>query len=295
MKNPGRPTTQSGGRVDRVRTTRHAIYLLNRILVCGIVGLFFGTLLVRPSSLWLYGLDVAFRTYLMFLGSVMAHEAVHGHLGRTRASNFLWGRISLLPTMVPFTNFRKTHQLHHAHTNVPEMDPDHFMKPGHSWEIPFRALAMPHQWFFWLRKRGRLKAEDLKELLFNYGVILLIYASLLPLVGLSRFLWGMLPALVLVSMLLWYPFALKTHEGFSMGAPEMRSHDYYGSGIYWFSLGLSMHRKHHLEPRLSWIELREFVEKMPAGRLFPCTDRRVKDVPERPAGEPECKEERGAS
>jgi fatty acid desaturase len=35
--------------------------------------------------------------------------------------------------------------------------------------------------------------------------------------------------------------------------------------MYWFSLGLSMHRVHHLQPKLSWIELRPFVVPIPRG------------------------------
>ena len=75
----------------------------------------------------------------------------------------------------------------------------------------------------------------------------------------------MVPPLVLVSLLLWYPFAVQTHEGFSTGAAEERSHNYYGRFMFWFSLGLSIHRQHHLQPKLAWIELRPYVEAAPGG------------------------------
>ncbi|MGH9907031.1 MAG: hypothetical protein ACRD8U_15790, partial [Pyrinomonadaceae bacterium] len=71
-----------------------------------------GILFLEPSNVFFYTIDVVFRTYLIFVGTVMAHEGVHGHLGRTKAANFWWGRLALLPSMVPFTNFRKTHHLH---------------------------------------------------------------------------------------------------------------------------------------------------------------------------------------
>jgi beta-carotene hydroxylase len=214
-----------------------------------------------------YALDLLLRAYFMFIGTVMAHEGVHGHLGPTKPSNFWWGRLALLPCMVPYTNFRKTHQLHHAYTNIPGKDPDHFVKPCSFLEIPLRAVAMPHQWFFWLWKRGRIKKGDLVELVLNYIGIFAAYGAILALVGPSRLLLGLVPALVLVSILLWYPFAIQTHEGFSTGSPRSRSHNYYGWLMYWFSLGLSMHREHHLKPYLSWIELRDHVESAPAGPL----------------------------
>ena len=124
--------------------------------------------LSSARNLLQYVIDTLLRTYLMFVGTVMAHEGVHGHLGRTRAANFRWGRLALLPTMVPFTNFRKTHHLHHAYTNIPGQDPDHFMKSRNRIEIVLRAIAMPHQWFFWLWKRGRIRKQDLIELIVNY-------------------------------------------------------------------------------------------------------------------------------
>jgi len=244
--------------------TRRKVYLLNRSIICAVVVVSIGTLFLNPENLPEYILDTLLRTYLMFIGTVMAHEGVHSHLGRTRAENFRWGRVALLPTMVPFTNFRKTHHLHHAYTNIPGNDPDHFMKSRNSMEIVLRALAMPHQWFFWLWKRGRIRKADLIELGLNYFVIFAVYGVILASVGASRLFWGMAPALILVSVLLWYPFAVQTHEGFSTGAAELRSHNYYGRFMYWFSMGLAMHREHHLQPKLSWIELKEYVEDAPA-------------------------------
>jgi fatty acid desaturase len=240
------------------------IFFLNRAITSVVVVLSIGGLFVpTPNAISLI-VDVCFRTYLIFLGTVMAHESVHGHLGRTKAANFLWGRVALLPSMVPFTNFHRTHRLHHVHTNLPDDDPDHFMKSRNLVELAVRAIAMPHHWFFWLRKRGKLKRADCVELFFNYLAIAVLYSLILFFVGASRFLLGLVPPLILVSLLLWYPFAVQTHEGFSTGSPESRSHNYYGSFMYWFSLGLSMHREHHLRPKLSWIELRTFVENSPS-------------------------------
>jgi fatty acid desaturase len=154
------------------------------------------------------------------------------------------------------------------------------MKSRNAAELVLRAVAMPHQWFFWLRRRGRMKRSDLVELALNYVGILVVYAAVLAYVGPSRLFWGMAPALVIVSVLLWYPFAAQTHEGFSTGAAESRSHNYYGPFMYWFSLGLAIHREHHIRPKLSWIELRDYVQEAPpdAGRwlfLLPRRDVRL--------------------
>src|SRR5689334_20655042 len=176
------------------------IYYASRSIICLTVLLSLGTLFIPLTNPLLLAVDILLRSYLIFVGTVMAHESVHGHLGRTRAANFWWGRIALLPSMVPYTNFRKTHQLHHAHTNLPDLDPDHFMKSRNFFELVLRALAMPHHWFFWLRKRGRLRRADLIELSLNYAGIAAVYAVVLVFVGPARLIWGMVPPLVLVSI-----------------------------------------------------------------------------------------------
>ena len=265
---------------EEQRNEKRQTYLVSRSIIFLVVTGSLGSLIWIPGNIVLYGLDILLRTYLVFLGTVMAHEGVHGHLGRTKRANFLWGRIALIPALVPFTNFRRTHHLHHAHTNEPERDPDIFMRPRRAIEIPLRAVAMPHQWYFWLKRRNLLDHKHRRDLLFNYSTIAAVFAVALWIVGPARLAGGMIPVLVLVSLLLWYPFALKTHEGHSIGASETRSHDYYGHLMYWFSLGLSMHRVHHEQPQLTWVELRRFVQPAPEGSLGGLIPRRdIRDAP----------------
>jgi fatty acid desaturase len=247
------------------RNQRRRTYFTSRSIICLVVAGSLGSLLWTPANMLLYGLDILVRTYLVFLGTVMAHESVHGHLGATRRANFGWGRIALIPGLVPYTNFRKTHHLHHAHTNEPDRDPDIFMQSGNPIEILLRAVAMPHQWYFWLKRRNLLDRKHRRDLLLNYAAIGAVFGILIAVAGPTRVAMGMVPVLVLVSVLLWVPFALKTHEGHSVGASETRSHDYYGHLMYWLSLGLSMHRVHHDKPQLSWIELSSFVRPVPPG------------------------------
>lgn len=258
----------------QTRLPPRRVHLLSRTVICVVVAASLGSLLYAPTGLAAYTLDVLGRTYLMFLGTVMAHEGVHGLLGRTRAANLWWSRLALVPSMVPYTNFRKTHLLHHRYTNLGDQDPDHFVRPRREWELPLRAIAMPHHWFFWLSRHGRVDRQHVLELVSNYAGIIVVYGLLLAIVGPMRLLLGMVPALILVSVLLWYPFAYLTHEGFSTGAAATRSHDYYGRLMFWFSMGLSLHRAHHMRPHLPWIELKQFVRHDPETRWlwFPRRD-----------------------
>ena len=247
------------------RMDRDQLYLLSRTLTVVIVFLSTVTYFWTPQTPLQWTADILFRTYLMFLGTVMAHECTHGLLGRTKKANFWWGRLSLIPCTVPYINFRKTHLMHHAHTNHPELDPDYWVKPNHWWEVPFRALSVPHNWITWLKRRGRIQRRDVIEWGIHYVFIFAFYIAIGMVAGVERTAWGLFVPLVLVSHLLWYPFAYWTHEGHSLGDSEYRSHNYYGHTMFWLTLGLSMHRVHHEHPRLAWIEMLPFVEKNPQG------------------------------
>jgi len=239
--------------------------MLSRTITVVIVALALGTFFWTPETPLQWAADILLRTYVMFLGTVMAHEASHGQMGFTRRSNFFWGRLALVPCTVPYVNFRKTHLMHHAHTNDPVLDPDYFVKPNHWWEAPFRAILVPHNWIMWLRARGRIKRKDVIEWGFHYVFMIALYVGIASVVGADRLVLGLFPALWLVSLLLWYPFAYFTHEGYSTGESEHQSHNYYGHAMFWLTLGLSMHRIHHEHPRLTWIEALPHVEEDPRG------------------------------
>ena len=240
----------TSGKISRVNAI-----LINRAITCASVGGAFASYFWMPPGMIAYALDIIFRAYLHFVAGVMAHESVHGHLGNTRSSNFWWGRLAILPTTVPYVTFRKTHLHHHQATNIPELDPDEFLNTPHFWQIPLRALALPYHWVHWMRRTGRFTRSDRVEYALNYLVVAVVYGSIAWFVGWERVLIGLCASAALHSLLLWYAFAIKTHEGYSTGAAETRSHDFQSGWLYWFSLGLSKHRVHHMEPRLAWLQM----------------------------------------
>lgn len=217
-----------------------------------------------PTGLW-WGVDILIRTYVLFLCGVMGHEASHGCLGNTKIANIWWGRISFIPLAVPNVQFRITHRYHHSFTNEEGKDPDMLLKMDHWWQFPGRALAMPHYWVMWMKVRGLLNRSVIIEWILTYVVFGIVLGTIAYYVGWQRVALGLLPAQLFNSFLLWYPFAVKTHEGHKTGSQESRSHDYYGSFLYWLTMGLSLHRAHHMNPQLGWLQLRPFIKK---GQLF---------------------------
>lgn len=241
--------------------TREQSIWASRAVIVVVVGASLGSLaLWQPTTWWQWALDITARAYLNFVAGAMAHEGTHGHLGHSRASNTWWGRLALLPTTVPYVTFRATHIAHHRYTNVEGQDPDAYLKMPSLWHLPFRAVAMPHHWLRWLHRTGHMTRELWLEYVYTYAGYFAVYGALMAWVGPTRFLLGLIPAAVLHSYLLWYPFAMKTHEGYSTGDAMTRSHNYRGALAFWLSCGLSLHRAHHLWPSLGWLQMRELIE-----------------------------------
>ena len=67
---------------------RNRIYWLSRSVILAVVLGSLGSLFWTPASPLEWFADLLLRTYLMFLGTVMAHEGIHGHLGHTKRANF---------------------------------------------------------------------------------------------------------------------------------------------------------------------------------------------------------------
>ncbi len=216
----------------------------------------------QPTGLWWIP-DILVRTYLLFLCGVMGHEGSHGALGNSKLSNIWWGRLSFVPIAVPNVQFRVTHRYHHSFTNEDGKDPDLLLKLDHWWQFPGRALAMPHYWVVWMKDHGLLNRAVFIEWAITYLVYALFFGTIIYFVGWQRVLFGIVPAQIGHSFLLWYPFAVKTHEGHHVGDQIHRSHDYYGNFLYWFTMGLSLHRAHHMHPQLGWLQLRPFIQQGP--------------------------------
>ena len=88
----------------------------------------------------------------LILNSVVAstfympmHEAAHRNImGKAQGRRWVEtaiGTLSSIPTGIEFTSHRAGHMRHHAHTNDPVRDPDHFTE-GRLRELPFKFYGM---------------------------------------------------------------------------------------------------------------------------------------------------------
>lgn len=233
----------------------------SRFLIVLILVLSFASYFWQPTTTESWILDIVSRTCLLFWAGVLAHEAVHGHLGKSRRSNQWWGRLAVVPTAVNFEIFRLTHLQHHAHTNEADKDPDYYLNVSPRVLLPIRAIALPHHWLTWLLKQGRLNRKAKTEYALTYLAYAVIYGGLAWICGWERVLLGLLGSAAANSVILWFFVGTRAHAGFSTGKPEERTHNYYGALAYWLTLGLSLHREHHMRPHLSWLEMQSLIPK----------------------------------
>ena len=78
-------------RKQEKRWPKWRVYLLSRCVVIAVLLLSLGTFFWTPQGAFQWTADIVFRVWMMFLGTVMAHECTHGLLGRTKKANFWWG------------------------------------------------------------------------------------------------------------------------------------------------------------------------------------------------------------
>ena len=77
------------------------------------------------GSIWMYAAGALAVGVAMIQGSVLAHDAAHGALSRRSWLVELVGQLhGTLMAGFAFTYFRRSHDLHHAHTNESDLDPD---------------------------------------------------------------------------------------------------------------------------------------------------------------------------
>ena len=115
------------------------------------------------TACWVGDLILGFNGTLplwlgLILNSIIAstfympmHEAAHKNI-MGKATSGRWveeaiGRLSSVPTGLNFTSHRASHMRHHAFTNDPARDPDHFTE-GRLSELPLKFYGMPMLYAF---------------------------------------------------------------------------------------------------------------------------------------------------
>jgi beta-carotene hydroxylase len=206
------------------------------------------------------------------------HEATHknimGRASRGRVVEEAIGRLASIPTGIEFTAHRAGHMRHHAYTNDPERDPDHFTE-GRLSELPvkFYGLTMLYSFlpFFALipplrvllpailrsklESRDGDKAEGKAQMRFWLVTTIVLVVCFATGNGLAALCLWWLPARIQLCWLMfifaWFPHhpARETSRYRHTRVAVFR-----GSGL--LIRGHDYHAIHHLYPRVPHYKLK---------------------------------------
>lgn len=214
------------------------------------------------------------------------HEATHkniwGKSARGRWIEDAIGLLSSIPTGIEFTAHRAGHMRHHAYTNDPDRDPDHFTE-GRLRELPLKFYGMTMLYAFLpffalipplrvilppvlrakLASREGSKAEGKAQLRYWLVSTIVLVACFITGNGLAALCLWWLPARIQLCWLMfifaWYPHHPATETS---RYRHTRVAVFRGSGL--LIRGHDHHAIHHLYPRVPHYRLRALWDELSA-------------------------------
>ena len=199
-------------------------------------------------------------TVLLYLAFTVAHEAGHGNISHEvtwlKPVERLMGWTVTVPFLIiPFGLFAKIHDYHHAFTNDPDRDPDHWVSGNNFRSANFRAFTLALNYIYLASTRFRddpVIAQTHKSSLLYYAVTLTISLWLiLSGYGTELLMIGIIPAF-LTSYVLGMLFDWIPHIPTNQQGRYQNTRSYLFPGLKYLTLGQNYHHIHHLYPRVSW-------------------------------------------
>ncbi len=208
------------------------------------------------------------ETFLLYLAFTVAHEAGHGNISHgvkeMETVEKMMGWSMFIPFLIiPFSTFAKIHDYHHAFTNDPDRDPDHWVKGDFWYSVTFRALTLPLNYIYLASTRFKndpVIAQTHKSALLYYTLVLFISVGLIVSgYGLELLVIGIIPAF-LTSYILGMLFDWIPHKPNRQQGRYQNTRSYLFPGLKYLTLGQNYHHIHHLFPRVSWYNYEQVVD-----------------------------------
>jgi len=199
-------------------------------------------------------------TVLLYLGFTVAHEAGHGNIAHDVSwmkpvERFMGWTFTLPFLIVPFGLFAKIHDYHHAFTNDPDRDPDHWVS-GDTWkDASLRALVLPLNYLVLMVTRFRkdpvIASTHPSSLIYFVTTFSIIISLVATGYGTELLVVGIIPiflsSYVLGMLFDWIPHMPTRQQG-----RYQNTRSYLFPGLKFLTLGQNYHHIHHLYPRVSW-------------------------------------------
>ena len=200
------------------------------------------------------------QTVVLYLGFTVVHEAGHGNIAHDVSwmkpvERFMGWALTTFFFILPFGLFAKIHDYHHAFTNDPDRDPDHWVS-GDTWkDASLRALVLPLNYLVLMATRFRkdpvIASTHTSSLLYFVvtssmiiGILAAGYWQELLIVGIIPIF---LSSYVLGMLFDWIPHMPTRQQG-----RFQNTRSYLFPGLKFLTLGQNYHHIHHLYPRVSW-------------------------------------------
>jgi ferredoxin-NADP reductase/fatty acid desaturase len=229
--------------------------LLLLAAVIGIDGVLWVEVHAGNIPLWLGSLCAIVMSYASF---TVLHEAAHGNI-RGQHSRFLWveevaGWISGMLLLAPFPAFRVLHLLHHAHTNHPENDPDHWVVGRRPWSIAARCLSILasyyHNFLHGTASQTSAAKQARRSTLWGVAGLLLTFVGLIWAGFFTEVLWLWVVPGIVASGILAFLFDWVPHHPHQVQEKYHNTRILLVPGLTLVMLWQNFHLIHHLYPRV---------------------------------------------
>lgn len=250
---------------------------------------------VAPHVYWLTLLLAVPTGALLTRFFALQHDCGHGSLFPSRPTNEMFGRLISVLTFTPYDHWRRSHALHHALSgnldkrgfgDIATMTVREYQEQSFWGRLRYRLyrnpliiLVLGPPIFFLVLQRLTIGSnmplrDSLRGVLGHDAVLLLIYGTVVFLVGLSLTLLVLLPIFFIASWIGGWLFFVQHQfeETHWEGADEwdMKIAALKGSSflimppvLNWFSCNIALHHIHHLCSRIPNYRLQECLRGNP--------------------------------
>ncbi|MBT8220632.1 MAG: fatty acid desaturase [Bacteroidia bacterium] len=219
-----------------------------------------------------YGWAILINSIMAYLLFTSMHEAGHLNISGKHTSlrwiDEIIGWVSGIPLLAPFYTFRTIHFRHHAFTNDPEKDPDHWLASKNFFALLFHSttifpvyLIKGLQLLLFEPKIPRKVKKDLRIGYVGLAVIVMMIVGLSMIIG-----WGMVLKIWILPAIVAQIFLAITFDWLPHHPHEER--DRYQNtriidipGLNLFMLGQNYHLIHHLYPKIPFYNYKEFYHE----------------------------------
>ena len=217
-----------------------------------------------------YPLASLICTYLCFASFTIQHDAGHGNIfimgSALKPLENAIGWIASIPLLVsPYRLFKTIHDRHHAFTNDPERDPDHFSFGTKWYQILLNTYYMPLKYLvIAITTLGHIKI--FRDTYTSTAVYLLLVLGSLAVLAFHGYTsevltFAIIPTVITTFLLVIFFDYVPHHPHKSQGR-------YHNTRIYpskllnILLLGQNYHLIHHMYPRLPWYTYQTVFHKI---------------------------------